>query len=77
MAKIEVHVQRADRLKAITKLCSAIELVAKALSTPVEVDISGCTINSCDCGIHIDTSEDVTETIIKEVKGEENGTDSN
>ena len=68
--KISVTVQREDRLKAINSLSRAIEKVADALTTPVRVTIESCTIKNAGLGMSIDTPEDVTKTMIKEIKNE-------
>ena len=68
--KISVTVQREDRLKAIVHLSKAIERVAYSLSVPVEVVVSNCNIKSAEIGVNIDTTEDVTKTMIKEVENE-------
>ncbi|KKL74868.1 hypothetical protein LCGC14_2060620 [marine sediment metagenome] len=66
--RISVTVQREDRLKAIVHLSKAIERVAYSLSVPVEVHVTGCNIKTAEVGVSIDTAEDVTRTIIKEIK---------
>jgi hypothetical protein len=65
---IKVTVQREDRLAAITKLSSAIEKVATALSTCPEVVISNCHFECSENsdGVCIDTADEVTRTEIKE-----------
>ena len=68
--KISVTVQREDRLKAIVHLSKAIERVAYSLSVPVEVVVSGCTIKNAELGMSVDTAEDVTKTMIKEIKND-------
>lgn len=68
--RISVTVQREDRLKAINSLSRAIEKIADALTTPVQVTIESCTVNSTEVGMSIDTAENVTKTIIKEIVNE-------
>ena len=55
--EIKITIERQDRLQAIVNLSSAIEKVAIALSTPVNVNISNCIINNSDTGISVDVSE--------------------
>jgi hypothetical protein len=70
MGKININIQREDRLAAINNLSKAIYEVAKALSTPIEVLVSGCTINNSDVAISIQKLDEVdTETI--EIEQEE------
>jgi len=66
--KISVTVQREDRLRAINSLSRAIEKVADALTTPVQVSIKSCTVKNTEVGMSVDTAEDVTKTEIKEVE---------
>ena len=68
--RIQVTVQREDRLKAIGDLAEAIKIVAKALDCPTHVYISHCTLRDIKggFGIGIDTEEDVTRTEIKEME---------
>ena len=66
--KISVTVQREDRLKAINSLSRAIEKVADALTTPVQVTIESCTIKGAEVGISVDTADVVVKTEIKEIK---------
>ena len=68
MGKIEVTVQTEERMAAITELSKAINRVAIALSTPPQITISNVHIENSDPGIKIDTTEGVTETIIKEIE---------
>ena len=66
--KISVTVQREDRLRAINSLSRAIEKVADALTTPVQVSIESCTIKGAEKGVSVNVAEDVAKTEIREVK---------
>lgn len=63
IGKIQVRVQTEERLYAINKLASAIEQLARALSTGTSVYVNGCTINGSP-GIEIDTATKVDRTEI-------------
>ena len=62
--KIEVRVQREDRLRAITELSVAIRCVAEALKQAPEVVITNNTLNNMDTGINLDLTENVIKTEI-------------
>ena len=64
---IRVTIQEVDRLDAILELSQAINKVATALSCVPEVSISGCHFAGVDIGMQIDTSLDITETLIRDV----------
>ena len=66
--KIKVVIERQDRLIAIMSLSSAINKIADALTTPVQVTIANCTLN-CTEGIGI--SVDVDELKLEERKENE------
>ncbi len=70
MGSIQVTVQTTDRLKAINNLSAAIRSVAEALIQPIRVELNNNHINNAKIGIAIDTTEEVTETIIKETEGD-------
>jgi hypothetical protein len=77
-ATIQVTLPKRDRLKAITKLSSAIEMLAKALAQPTaSFLITNNIITSTDKpGINVDVEQDTTETyIIKEEEDENTETD--
>ena len=67
MGKIEVTVQREDRLKAIVNLSKAIKEVACALNSAPRINISGCNISNVDTGINLMAHDEVTKTIIMEI----------
>ncbi|MGD2065668.1 MAG: hypothetical protein PVI43_00680 [Candidatus Bathyarchaeota archaeon] len=62
--QIKIIVPREERLIAITKLCSAIELTARALSQVPQVTISNCCVTSTEKtpGIEIATMDAVART---------------
>lgn len=63
IGKVQVRVQTEDRLYAINKLASAIEQLARALSTGTSVYVSDCTIHGSP-GVEIDTATRVDRTEI-------------
>ena len=65
--KIEVTIQRENRLSAIRDLAEAIKLTARALQQAPTVIIKDTHIANADVGIKLDQSEDVEKTEIKEV----------
>ena len=67
MGKIQVTVQREDRLHAINELATAVKQLALALNSSPTVEIVGNTISSTGTGIEIQTSEEVDRTEIKEI----------
>ena len=68
MGKIEVTIQREDRLQAIRDISEAIKEVAKALNITPVVQITGCTVSSNETGIKINVTDEVAETVIKEIE---------
>ena len=64
--RIQVTIQREDRLAVISTLAETVKLLAVALTQPPEINISGNTLSS----IKIDWADDVTRTEIKEVLGD-------
>jgi len=62
--KIQITVQREDRLMAIRTLSSAINKVASALLSPVQIAVRNCTIigDENSTGISIATEEKTAET---------------
>lgn len=72
--KITVNIQREERLEAINMLSMAIFEVAKALNTPINVQINDCTIQGAGVGVCIRSTDEVdTETLSMEF--ETDGTD--
>ena len=68
--RIQVTIQREDRLVAITELAEAVKILAKALNCPPRVFVTSNTITNVKdgIGIEIDTAEEVTRTEIKEME---------
>ncbi len=68
--KIEITVQREDRLRAITELCEAINTVAKALNQIPTVNIQHCNFDGGDgpC-ITLGLEDNVSETKITQISG--------
>ena len=69
--QIKIIVPREERLIAITKLCSAIELTARALSQVPQVTISNCHLTSAERApaIEIKTSDGAERTTY--IRGDE------
>lgn len=69
--KIQVTVQRENRLYAINKLANAIDTLARALWTSVQVNIENCHIDCTGAdesiGISVDTADNIEKTEIKEL----------
>lgn len=68
--KIQVTVQTEKRLRAITELAQAINKVADALRVGTQVIVTDCQFSGQDIAVNIDTTEEVTETMIVEIDGE-------
>lgn len=66
MGKIEINIQREERLEAINNLSAAVRAIAEALIVPVRVAISDCKFTGSDIGVAINTSDETDEEIIKE-----------
>lgn len=64
IGKVEVRVQTEERLYAINKLASAIEVLSRALSTGTSVLVQNCNIRSNESGIVIDTEPTTMRTEI-------------
>ncbi|NIV28302.1 MAG: hypothetical protein GWN58_01950 [Anaerolineae bacterium] len=72
--KIQVTVQTAQRLRAITELAQAVNVLAQALNMAPQVYITRCHIESGDgVGISIDCADEVHETMIKEMPAASGG----
>lgn len=72
--RIQVTVQREDRLRAINNLSEAIKEVAKALNQAPRVLVTHCVVTNkakSSVGIGIDTAEEVDRTEVKEIDDEE------
>jgi hypothetical protein len=63
---IKVTVQREDRIHAINKLASAVEILSKALCTAPKVEIYDNTLADNAVGIQVDTADNVERTEIIE-----------
>ena len=57
MGQINVNIPKQNRLEAINNLSKAIYEVSKALTTPTQVNITGCTLENNGTGISVDTSD--------------------
>ena len=70
--KITINIQREERLEAINTLSMAIFEVAKALTTPINVQINDCAIHGSEVGVCIRGTDEVdTETLSMEFEPED------
>ncbi len=65
--RITVTIQREDRLRAISDLCEAIKITARALNTAPAVTVANCVLDGTGAtGILIDSADQVTRTQVIE-----------
>jgi len=67
--RIQVTIQREDRLKVITILAETVKRLAYCLDQNPSVAILHNVISDVDTGINVDYADDVDRTEIKEVAG--------
>ena len=65
--KIQVTVQTEERLRAITELARAINKLAGALGVGTQVMVTNCRLSRHGIAVNVDTAEEVTETIVREI----------
>ena len=66
--RIQVTVQREDRLATIGVLAHAIDNLTEALRQPVKVDIINNVISNVDMGINLNAEDKITRTEIREIE---------
>ena len=66
--KIQITIEQASRIKAITELAEAIKICAKALIVTPEVTVQDCTFHAgTGTGMVVDVQPDVRSTTIENV----------
>ena len=65
--RIQVTIQREDRLKVITLLAETVKRLAYCLDQNPSIAILNNVISDVDVGINVDNADDIDKTEIKEV----------